>query len=127
MGIATRFARGKLTKGVEQRVEELADRPMGFNRLHTSIAPIRDHRNRCRVGYPSVQKMWSTYNALIARFGDEYTVLIDAPKEEISKTVDSRIAEAIIRVRGGRVRLYRATTAFTASSFCLRKKRGKNP
>ena len=49
--------------------------------------------------------MWSTYNALIARFGDEYTVLIDAPKKEMSKTVDSRIAEAIIRVRGGRVRV----------------------
>jgi len=45
------------------------------------------------------------YNPLIARFGDEYTVLIDAPKQEMSKIVDPKIAEAIVRVREGRVRV----------------------
>jgi len=42
---------------------------------------------------------------LVERFGDEYTVLIDAPKEEMSKVVDSRIAEAIVRVREEKVRV----------------------
>jgi PHP family Zn ribbon phosphoesterase len=35
----------------------------------------------------------------VKKFGYEYTVLIDAPKEEMSKIVDPRIAEAIVRVR----------------------------
>jgi len=51
------------------------------------------------VNYPGAQKVWSVYNPLISRFGDEYTVLIDATREQISQIVDPKIAEAIVRVR----------------------------
>jgi uncharacterized protein (TIGR00375 family) len=94
----------KLTKGVEQRVEELADRPEGFKPegaigymrllpLSAIIAAVLE------VNYPGAQKVWSVYNPLISRFGDEYTVLIDATREQISQIVDPKIAEAIVRVR----------------------------
>ena len=93
--------RRKLTKGVEQRVEELAGRPdgfqldnaIGFMRLRARIATVLGSDS------PSVQKVWNFYNALIAKFGDEYTVLIDASKEELSSIAGEAIVETVVRVR----------------------------
>jgi uncharacterized protein (TIGR00375 family) len=98
--------RRKLTKGVEQRVEELADRPVNFKRqgapgflrllpLSEIIAAVLG------TDSPSTQAVWKNYTSLVERFGDEYTVLIDAPMETLAKTVDAPIAEAIIKVRNG--------------------------
>jgi uncharacterized protein (TIGR00375 family) len=102
--------RRNLTKGVEQRVEELADRPAGFKPndaigfMH--LLPLSEIiATVLGVSYPSVQRVWEIYNSLVARFGDEYTVLIDASTEEMSKVVESRIADAIVRVREERVKI----------------------
>jgi uncharacterized protein (TIGR00375 family) len=94
----------KLTRGVDQRIEELADRPADFQPENTigykRLLPLSEIiKAVLGVSYPGAKKVWSIYNPLIAKFGDEYTVLIDAPKQEMEKIVDSRIAEAIIRVR----------------------------
>jgi uncharacterized protein (TIGR00375 family) len=102
--------RRRLTKGVEQRVEELADRPYGVKPkgavgfmhllpLSEIIATVLE------VDSPSTQQVWSIYNRLIEKFGDEYSVLIDASKEAINRVVDSKIAEAIVNVRDGRVKV----------------------
>lgn len=102
--------RRNLTKGVEQRVEELADRPAGFKPANAigymHLLPLSEIiATVLGVAYPSVQKVWDVYNMLIARFGDEYTVLTDAPLEEMSKIVEPRIAEAIERVRQEKVKV----------------------
>jgi uncharacterized protein (TIGR00375 family) len=102
--------RRRLTKGVEQRVEELADRPMGFRPEgaigYMHLLPLSEIiATVLGVTYPGSQRVWSVYNPLVARFGDEYTVLIDAPQQEMSKIVNPKIAEAIVRVREGRVRV----------------------
>jgi len=102
--------RRRLTKGVEQRVEELADRPVGFKPENATgymhLLPLSEIiATVLGVAYPSVQKVWEIYNALIARFGDEYTVLIDASEEEMSKIAESRIAEAVVRVREEKVKV----------------------
>jgi uncharacterized protein (TIGR00375 family) len=100
----------KLTKGVEQRVEELADRPndfkpenaIGFKRmlpLSEIIATVLG------VDSPSVQKVWSIYNSLIERFGNEYNVLMDASKDALSSVVGEKVADAVVRVREGRVKV----------------------
>jgi uncharacterized protein (TIGR00375 family) len=102
--------RRKLTKGVEQRVEELADRPAdfvlqsvpGFKRLlplSEIIATV------LHVDSPSAQKVWDVYNLLIERFGDEYAVLIDASEEALRAAVGGEVAEAIIRVRKNEIRV----------------------
>jgi len=100
----------KLTRGVDQRIEELADRPadytpenpIGYKRL----LPLSEIITAVLgVSYPGAKKVWSIYNPLIAKFGDEYTVLIDAPKQEMSKVVDPKIAEAIVRVREEKARV----------------------
>jgi uncharacterized protein (TIGR00375 family) len=102
--------RRKLTKGVEQRVEELADRPMNFKRegapgflrllpLSEIIAAVLG------TGSPSTQAVWKNYNLLVEKFGDEYTVLIDTPMDALATVVDAPIAEAIVKVRNGTVKV----------------------
>jgi uncharacterized protein (TIGR00375 family) len=100
----------RLTKGVEQRVEELADRAAGFrpeNAIgYMHLLPLSEIiATVLGVTYPSVQKVWEIYNALVSRFGDEYTVLIDASMEEMSKIVEFKIADAIVRVREEKVKV----------------------
>jgi len=102
--------RKKLTKGVEQRIEELADRPIGFRPegsiSYVHLLPLSEIISTLLdVTYPGVQKVWKVYNTLVERFGNEYAVLIDAPGEEMSKIVDPKIAEAIVRVREGKVKV----------------------
>jgi PHP family Zn ribbon phosphoesterase len=110
LGNVCPVCRRELTKGVEQRVEELADRPIGFRPggavdfvrllpLSEIIATVLG------VDSPSVQEVWGVYNALVSRFGDEYTVLMDASREALREVVDEGVAEAIVRVREGRVRV----------------------
>jgi uncharacterized protein (TIGR00375 family) len=102
--------RRKLTKGVEQRVEELADRPINFKRegapgflrllpLSEIIAAVLG------TGSPSTQAVWKNYNLLVEKFGDEYTVLIDTPMDALATVVDAPIAEAIVKVRNGAVKV----------------------
>ncbi|MGQ9641214.1 MAG: endonuclease Q family protein [Candidatus Bathycorpusculaceae bacterium] len=102
--------RRKLTKGVEQRVEELADRPagskpenaIGFMHLLPLSEIIATVLNTDSL---STQAVWKIYNMLIEKFGDEYTVLIDASMDALNKVVDKKFAEAIIRVREGHVKV----------------------
>jgi len=98
--------RRELTKGVEQRVEELADRPLNFKRegapgflkllpLSEIIATVLGSDS------PSSQAVWKNYSLLVEKFGNEYTVLIDIPREALATVVDATIAQAIINVRDG--------------------------
>ncbi len=100
--------RRKLTKGVEQRVEELADRPEGFTPENVPgfmrLLPLSEIiATVLNASSPSTQAVWKIYNVLIAKFGDEYTVLINTPKEALSKVVEEQIADAIVKVRTGSV------------------------
>lgn len=102
--------RRKLTKGVEQRVEELADRPEGFRPENpigfVHLLPLSEIIAAVLgVESPSVQKVWSIYNLLIEKFGDEYTVLMDAPRDALRMLVVGQVADAIIKVREGRLRV----------------------
>jgi len=100
----------RLTKGVEQRVEELADRPYGFRPPgspgYMHLLPLSEVISAViGASSPSSRRVWSIYNALISHFGNEYNVLIDASFNEIAETTNPLIAEAIIRVREGRVKV----------------------
>ena len=54
---------------------------------------------------PSTQAVWKNYNLLTEKFGDEYSVLIDAPLEALVKLVDAPIAQAIVKVRNGEAKV----------------------
>jgi uncharacterized protein (TIGR00375 family) len=100
--------RRKLTKGVEQRVEELADRPAGYKLSNAPgfmrLLPLSEIIAAVlNVDSPSTQEVWKIYNLLINKFGNEYTVLIDASKDALSEVVEAQIADAILRVRAGSI------------------------
>ena len=100
----------KLTKGVEQRVEELADRPTSFKRdgapWFLRLLPLSEIiATVLGTDSPSTQAVWRNYTLLIDKFGDEYTVLIDAPLDAIEKVVEASIAQAIVKVRTGNAKV----------------------
>ena len=100
--------RRKLAKGVEQRVEELADRPAGYapigKPVYKRLMPLSEIiATVLDVDEPSTQAVWKIYNTLIGRFGDEYSVLLDASKDALNEVVDTQVADAILRVRAGSI------------------------
>lgn len=104
------LCRRNLTKGVEQRIEELADRPVGMKPANTigymHLLPLSEIIAAViGVAYPGVQKVWDVYNKLVSKFGDEYNVLIETSIEEMSKVVEPKIAEAVVRVREEKVKV----------------------
>ena len=110
LGNVCPVCRRKLTKGVEQRVEELADRPTGFKPKDAidfvHLLPLSEViATALNVNSPSVQQVWNIYNRLTEKFGNEYNVLLDASKEAMSHVTDEKIAEAIVRVREDRIKV----------------------
>jgi uncharacterized protein (TIGR00375 family) len=110
LGNVCPVCRRKLTKGVEQRVEELADRPANFKRADAPgflrLLPLSEVIAAVLgTDSPSTQAVWKNYSLLVEKFGDEYKVLIDAPLEALVKVVDAPIAEAIVKVRNGKVKV----------------------
>ncbi len=100
--------RRKLTKGVEHRVEELADRPAEFKPSNVPgfmrLLPLSEIiATVLGVSSPSTQEVWKTYNLLVGKFGDEYTVLIEARDDALAEVVDPAVADAIVNVRTGAV------------------------
>ncbi len=102
--------RRKLTKGVDQRVEELADRPprikpnnaIDFRRL----LPLSEIISTVlRVDSPYLQKVWDFYNPLVERFGNEYAVLMETPLESLVAVAGREVGEAIVKVRNGGVKV----------------------
>jgi uncharacterized protein (TIGR00375 family) len=98
--------RRKLTKGVEQRVEELADRPTGYIPIgkpgYKRLLPLSEIIAAVlNVGEPSAQAVWKIYNTLIDRVGDEYSVLLEASEETLNAIVEPQVTNVILRVRTG--------------------------
>ncbi len=98
-----------LTIGVLNRVEELADRPVGFKPegaipfkssvpLNEIIADV--------LGMGTVAKqVLNEYQNLIKKFGNEFSILLNAPKSELENATLPEIAEGIIHVREGKVKI----------------------
>jgi len=92
--------------GVLNRVEELADRPLGFCppqaapfkklvELDKIIAEALNIKSRHSV---AVQKQ---YQRLITEFGSELEILLKLDLSKVSQEIDFRIIEGIRRVRAG--------------------------
>ncbi|MEM1549952.1 MAG: endonuclease Q family protein [Candidatus Methanomethylicia archaeon] len=102
----------KLTKGVDDRVEELADRSRGFRPknyipfikvlpLQTIIAfsmgVSEDDFSKLNSG-----RIWDIYSNLVSKFGSEFNVLLNAPINEIAKISSQTIASYIKCMREGK-------------------------
>ncbi len=98
-----------LTIGVLHRVEELADRQEGYKPAdavpYKSLIPLSEII-ACITGTDVFTKrVWEIYNPLIAKFGNEFNVLLNIEKEELKKTVNEKLAELIIKNRQGKIKI----------------------
>ncbi len=99
----------KLTVGVMNRVDKLADRPEDFVLEsapgYRSLIPLVEIiANSMGVGKESVG-VEREYNSLIQRLGSEFEMLLFMSQEEILEKCPPRIAKGIINVREGRVNI----------------------
>ncbi len=104
-GICPRCAK-PLTVGVMHRVDALADRPEGFTpRAPTCrrIVPLAEVIGEAFDSTPATKRVAACYEELIARVGNEFHILLDAPLEAIARVAPPEVAEAIRRVRAGEV------------------------
>ena len=96
-----------LTIGVLNRIDELADKPEGFNPENAlpfkSLIPLEEIIADT-LGVMSGTKQTKTeYKSLIDKFGSEFNVLLEASRSELELVTLPEIAEGIIRVREGKV------------------------
>lgn len=99
--------RRPLTIGVLHRVEELADREEGFKpkgaKPFHSLIPLSEIISALAGSPLASKKTWEIYHILINKFQNEFNILLEAKQEELTKIVDERIAEAIIKNREGKM------------------------
>ena len=99
---------GKLTVGVLQRVERLANHEEGYKPgnakpfqkllpLHELIAAVYGLSQLTSV------KVGEIYQQLIKGFGNEFRVLLDASEEDLKKVVHEKLARVIIANRDGKL------------------------
>lgn len=110
----TRHAKGicpvcnrPLTVGVLNRVMELADRdaPLyrpGSPRVH-SLVPLAELLGEMLGAGPATKGVNEAYVRLVQQFGSELALLLTIPTETIARESSPHLAEAIARVRSGRV------------------------
>ncbi|MBI2084944.1 MAG: DNA helicase UvrD [Candidatus Aenigmarchaeota archaeon] len=107
-GICPRCKRG-LTIGVLSRVEQLADRPVGFVPKNAipfkTLLPLYEiisHVTGVNALYS--KKVTEEHDKIISQFGTELNVLMNVPENELKKITHEKIANAIIKSRNGELK-----------------------
>lgn len=98
-----------LTIGVEYRVEQLADRPAGYKPKeytdYKTLIPLGElislHVNK----NIATKMVATTFDKMIKEFGNEFNVLLNVPKQELTKVVDPKLANIILMNREGKVKI----------------------
>lgn len=99
----------RLTVGVMHRVERLADRENGFKpadspAFHSLIPLTEIIAEAVKVGVNS-KAVDNEYQKLLQKLGNEFTILMDAPLDEIERASSPLIREAVSRMRAGNVHI----------------------
>jgi PHP family Zn ribbon phosphoesterase len=96
-----------VTVGVLNRVEELADRPDGTKPKGAapfrSVVPLAEILSEILEAGTASKKVQNAYEMLISRIGPELFILERLGIDEIERNGPPRLAEAIARMREGRV------------------------
>ena len=99
----------KLTIGVMNRVEKLADRKVGYNNEKfpgsKHLVPLREIIGESYGMAPGSQKVQKEYLSLVNRHQSEFNILLDMPEEELLKSVDAKIVDGIRRVQAGQIQI----------------------
>ncbi|NOX54610.1 MAG: UvrD-helicase domain-containing protein [Planctomycetes bacterium] len=97
----------RLTVGVMHRVESLADRPEGAKPPTAdpfrSFIPLPEVLSEIRQVGEKSKTVQRDYEAVLAKVGPELCVLDEASEEQLRRAGFPVLAEAVIRMRAGRV------------------------
>ena len=99
----------KVTVGVLNRVDALADREEGYRPdgapVFHSLIPLQELiAETLKVGATS-KKVAKAYHALLERLGNEHAILMHSPLEDIEQAGSPLLREAVARMRAGNVRI----------------------
>jgi uncharacterized protein (TIGR00375 family) len=99
-----------LTLGVMHRVEDLADRPWDYEHplekgRQRSIVPLEEILADVFDCGANTKKVREQYLKMVAELGSEFSILLDAPMDKIAGAASPKIAEAVQRVRDGKLKL----------------------
>lgn len=97
-----------ITVGVLSRVNDLADR--NINKMPKNHAPFKSIvplqeiiAESYGVKSTSSKKVQAMYESMIAKIGNEFTILLDSTIDDIKTGSNDIIAEAITRMRAGKI------------------------
>lgn len=99
-----------MTIGVAYRVEELADRPEGYTPKDRpgfkTLMPLSE-LIATTLGTKQLygKKVFEIYNKLIAAFGSEFAIMLEAPEEKIKQLVSEKLTELIIANRQDKIKV----------------------
>ncbi|MFH1978666.1 MAG: endonuclease Q family protein [Candidatus Aenigmatarchaeota archaeon] len=96
--------------GVENRIEELADKPHGYtpegSKPFKSLIPLSEIISKIkRVEQLYSKTVWTVHEKLMEAFGSEFNVLLNTSHADLAKVVDPKMAKAIIDLREGKVEI----------------------
>ena len=99
-----------MTIGVEYRVEQLADRPVGYVKPNApffhSLIPLHELLGSVyNIKLMTSKKLTALYQQLIGKFGTEYNVLLEAPEQALAQVVDPVVVQVILKNRAKDLRL----------------------
>mgnify|MGYP005846545221 CR=1 FL=1 len=93
--------------GVSYRVAELADRPLGFRppqaKPYYSLIPLPELLSEVFQSGASAKHVRQSYQNLLKELGPELSILLEASLQDIQSVAGDLTAEAIRRMREGRV------------------------
>lgn len=98
-----------LTKGVLNRVEDLADREEGFVPPdaigYKSLVPLDEIIAEVKGVVKSSKSVEKEYLNLVSEFGSEFNLLVNIEEDELFSKLPAKLAEGIKRVREGRLKI----------------------
>ncbi len=96
----------KLTIGVMNRVDELADREIGKDFVpYRNLIPLGEIIAEAFNVGEKTKQVKKEYEKLIKTFGNELKILMDVNDNELKSVADPRVAEGVKRVREGKVKI----------------------
>jgi uncharacterized protein (TIGR00375 family) len=99
-----------LTIGVASRVNEIEDQIIEENRnrkRYYTLLPLHELIAFSKASTLAGKKTWETYNKIIEKFGNEFNVLLNVPKEELIRELkdDLKLVQLILDNREGKIKV----------------------
>jgi uncharacterized protein (TIGR00375 family) len=100
----------KLTLGVDYRVQELADNPIGYKPKNSKpffkLLPLHEIIALNLGLNIESKRVWEIYNFLIKDFGNEFNILLKATREDfLKKNIDGKLIALILKNRNGNIKV----------------------